>query len=258
MRYRGTKITKREILASISIIAFMVLIGISISNSISEYHMEKNEIYNTAIQIDSPELFKHCMDTSTGKAFVYGDIEAVETVTFPEIGGEYIYVKKVEERYERHERIVTKEDADGNEYTEVEVYYEWDHQKTDQKYVENIKFCNIIFPYEKIILPSPDYIETIKGDKVYSYKSGERVKVRFLYYGIGTKYTGTIFTDLRNGTISDNTKFYNNKDIQTTLDQLNSIEDLVLFVFWSVWIFIIILIVIGFYYQENEWLEDNK
>lgn len=256
MRYRGTEITKREILASVSIIAIMFLIGIAISNSISFYHMEKNEIYNTAIQIDNSELFRHCMDTGTGNAFVYGDIEAVETVTFPEIGGEYIYVKKVEERYERHERTVTKEDADGNEYTEVEVYYEWDHQRTDKKYVENIKFCNIIFPYEKIDLPSPDYIETIKGDKVYSYKSGERVKVRFLYYGIGTKYTGTIFTDLRNGTISDNTRFYNNKDIPTTLDQLNSIESLILFMFWTGWIGLMILVVIGFYRFDNDWLED--
>ena len=45
------EITKREILASISIIAVMILIGILISNKISENQMDKNEIYNKAVVI---------------------------------------------------------------------------------------------------------------------------------------------------------------------------------------------------------------
>ena len=40
------EITKREILASISIIAVMILFGILISSKISEHQMDKNEIYN--------------------------------------------------------------------------------------------------------------------------------------------------------------------------------------------------------------------
>lgn len=43
------EITKREILASISIIAVMILFGILISSKISEHQMDKNEIYNKAV-----------------------------------------------------------------------------------------------------------------------------------------------------------------------------------------------------------------
>lgn len=43
------KITKREILASISIIAVLLLIGFIISGKISDHAMDKNEKYNKAV-----------------------------------------------------------------------------------------------------------------------------------------------------------------------------------------------------------------
>lgn len=46
------------------------------------------------------------MRTNAGNAFVYGDLKAVDTVTYPEIGGEYIYIEKVKERYTMHTRQV--------------------------------------------------------------------------------------------------------------------------------------------------------
>lgn len=88
------EITKREILASISIIAVMILFGILISSKISEHQMDENEIYNKAVKIESQEMFQYGMDTNVGNAFVYGDLKAVDTVTYPEIGGEYMYVEK--------------------------------------------------------------------------------------------------------------------------------------------------------------------
>ena len=64
------EITKREILASISIVAVMLLIGVLISAKISEHQMDKNEIYNKAVKIESQELFQYGMDTNVGNAFV--------------------------------------------------------------------------------------------------------------------------------------------------------------------------------------------
>jgi len=107
------EITKREILASISIIAVMVIIGILISTKISEHQMDKNEIYNKVIKIESQDLFQYGMDTNVGTAFVYGDLKAVDTVTYPEIGGEYMYVEKVKERYTMHTRVVTYTTGSG-------------------------------------------------------------------------------------------------------------------------------------------------
>lgn len=40
-------------------------------------------------------MFQYGMDTNVGNAFVYGDLKAVDTVTYPEIGGEYMYVEKL-------------------------------------------------------------------------------------------------------------------------------------------------------------------
>ena len=247
------EITKREILASISIIAVMFLIGVLISGKISEYRMDKNEVYNKAVKIESTDLFQYGMDTNIGNAFVYGDLQAVDTVTYPEIGGEYIFVEKIEKRYERHEKTVTKKDSDGKQHTEVEVYYEWDTENIESRHADKVKFCGVVFPYSKIDLPNSNHIDTIKGDKVYSWKSGEYVKVKFEYFGVSTKYTGTIFTDLRDKTISDNTNFYNDMSINDTVDHLESGGGEI--IFWVLWIILITIIVFGFYYLDNKWLE---
>ena len=98
------EITKREILASISIIAMMLLIGFVISGRISNYILDRNEKYNKAIKIESSELFEYGMITNVGYAFVYGDLKAVDTVSYPEINGEYMYIEKIEEHYNMHTR----------------------------------------------------------------------------------------------------------------------------------------------------------
>lgn len=102
-------------------------------------------------------------------------------------------------------------------------------------------------------MPSDEYIDAIKGDKVYSWKSEEYVKVKFEYYGIYTSYTGTIFAGLRNHTIPDGTKFYEGKNIEETVEYLQSGGGLILF--WIVWIALTCGCVYGFCYLDNRWLE---
>lgn len=243
------EITKREIIASISIIALMLLTGVLISGKISEYQMDKNEIYNKAVKIKSEDLFRHGMDTNVGNAFVYGELKAVDTVTYPEIKGEYMCVKKVKERREKHTK--TETDDDGN--TKTTTYYEWETDKTESKHCKEVSFLGEKFPYKKISMPSLNYIDTIKGNKEWSWESGERVKVRYKYYGVNTEYIGTIFTDLRNKTISDNSEFYNGKTIEETVDKLES--GYAVIVFWVFWIILICVCVFGFYQLDNKWLE---
>lgn len=237
------EITKREILASISIIAVMLLIGVLISSKISEHQLDANEIYNKAVKIDNTDLFQYGMDTNVGDAFVYGDLVAVDTVTYPEIGGEYMYIEKVKEKYTRHTRTVTYKDSNGKTHTKKETYWTWDRVSSEDKRCDKISFCGITFDSNKIDLPNTDYIDTIK----------ESSHIRYKYYGVDTNYTGTIFTDLRNQTISDNTKFYKDKNIEETVKQLESGGGVVLF--WIFWIVLICGCVFGFYYAENKWLE---
>lgn len=248
------EITKREIIASIIIISFMLIIGFIISDKISDYQNGKNAEYQKAIHITDTEMFQYGMQTNVGSAFVYGDLEAVDIVTYEEIGGEYIYVEKVEERYERHERTITEKDSDGKEHKKKEIYYEWETEDIESKQADEIKFCGVVFPYGKIQLPGTEYIDTLKGDKVWSWESGEHVKVRYKYYGVLTAYTGTIYTGLRNDTITDNSSFYNGLTIDEALEECTS--NIGSIIFWIVWIIITVVLVIVFYYLDNNWLEN--
>ena len=237
------EITKREILASVSIIAVMILFGILISSKISEYQMDKNEIYNKAVKIESQEMFQYGMDTNVGNAFVYGDLKAVDSVTYPEIGGKYMYVEKVKEKYTMHTRTVTHTDSKGHSYTTTEIYWTWDRVGSEDVKCKEVSFCGVKFASNKIDLSDADYIDTIK----------ESSHVRYKYYGVGTEYKGTIFTDLRDKTISDNTPFYNNSTIDETIKYLES--DFPIIIFWIFWSILIGGCVYGFYYMDNKWLE---
>lgn len=234
----------------------MLLVGFAISGKLEAAQIENNAEYYKAAQITESDLFQYGMDTSIGNAFVQGDLEAVDTVTFPEIDGKYMWVEKAEQHYNRHEREVQKKDKDGNTYTEIEVYYSWDTENVDSLHAEQIKFLGVVFPYGKIKLPSPDYITTIKGNSVWSWTSGEYVKVRYQYYGCSGPYNGTIYSDLRDGNIADNTSFYTGWTINHTIEQLTSSFGLILF--WIFWILLTGGLVFGFVYYENDWLEDRN
>lgn len=243
------EIKPREIIASVSIIAIMMLIGVLIHGKIEEAQLDANEKYNKAVKIESTDLFQYGMNTNVGNAFVYGDLLAVDTVTFHEIGGEYMYVEKVKERYTKHTRTVTKtrtnSKGETETYTEIEEYWSWDRVSSEDKKCEEISFCGIVFNSNKINRPYESYIDTIK----------ESSHIRYKYYGVGTKFTGTIFTELKDKTIPDNTNFYNNMNIEETVEYLESGGVFWFVLFWMFWIVLIGFCVYGFYYLENEWLD---
>lgn len=236
------EITKREVLASISIIAVMLLIGILISSKISDWQTEQNDKYNKAVKIESTDLFQYGMDTNVGNAFVYGDLKAVDTVTYPEIGGKYMYVKKIKEKYTRHTRRVAHKSGKRTYYT-TEVYWTWDYAGKEEQKCKKINFCGIDFKSNKIIFPEESYIDTIK----------ESSHIRYKYYGTGAKYKGTIFTVLKDKTISNESEFYNNQSISEVVKRLESGVRLILFRIF--WIILTGVVVFGFYYLDNEWLE---
>lgn len=248
------EVTKREIIISIAITAVMLIIGFFVSGKITDIQNDKNAEYQKAVQIEDLELFRYGMDTNVGNAFVYGELRAIDTVTFNEIGGEYLHVEKIEERYERHEREVTETDSKGKKHTKIEVYYEWETEDRENKHSEKIMFCGVEFPYKKIPYSSDKHIETINSGREYSWKSGEYVKVRFKYYGTPIKNTGTVYTRLSDGTISDNSRFFKDYTIEQALDSCTSGVGNIMF--WVLWVALTVGAVIGFCYLDNRWLED--
>ena len=58
------KIKKREVILSIVIITIMVIIGLVISDKINQSLLEQYLEYDTAVQIDTEELFRYGMSTN--------------------------------------------------------------------------------------------------------------------------------------------------------------------------------------------------
>lgn len=233
------EITKREVIASVSIVSVMLIIGVFIGNMIGNYMMDQNSKYYKAIHINTTELFQYGLNTSVGDAFVYGDLVAEDTVTYPEIGGKYLTVEKVKEEYTMHTRTVT--DSKGNSHTEI--YYTWDEVSRESRKSQKVKFLGIEFKTSQFDTPNGDYICT-------KYESSD---VRNNYYGYQIKSTGTIFSFLSNGNISSKgVSFYEDMTIEQTLKKLTS--KIYIYVFWIIWILVTALCVCGFYYLDNNWL----
>ena len=238
------EITKREILFSVIIILVLLCIGFLISGAINTSLLDKYQEYDTALQIDNDkELFEYGMRTSVGMAFVYGNLDTIDPVTYPEIGGQYAHVEKVKERYTQHTRTVTYTDSDGHTHTRTETYWTWDRVDSEEIHSEQITFLGVKFMYKQIPFQNDSYIDTIK----------ESSYVRYKYYGTPTSCSGTIYAKLADKDIS-NTEFFRDRTIDEAISSLESKWQLILF--WIAWVILIIGSVVGFYYIENNWLED--
>jgi hypothetical protein len=248
LHFDNFSISKREVLVSIAIVAVMIIIGLMIHGSIDDALMLQYQQYNLALQVDNDKsMFEHAMNTDIGNAFVYGNLECVDTVTFDEIGGEYSYIQKVKERYTKHTRTVTKTrtvNGKTQTYTTTETYYTWDRVDDWDKHCNKITFLDVEFDYGKIQFPAASYIKTIK----------ESSNIRYSYYGSPSKAIGTTYAELNNGTIN-NAEFYANRNITETIEQLETKWQLKLF--WVCWILLTGLAVFGFVYIDNRWLEDH-
>ena len=239
------EITKRECVASVTIVAVMMIIGFLVAGRIDSWQIQKNSEYYAALQITDPEQFRYGMDNSVGKAFVYGELQAVDPVTYPEIGCAYLYVEKVEEHYNMHTRTVTETDSKGHTHTRTEVYWSWDYYGSESIHSQRIRFLTIEMEYGKIKSPSAKYIARVQ----------ESSGVRFNYYAVPAEYRGTIYTDLRDGSISDNSEMLANTDIETALKTKTTSW---IGVFWLIWIILTGAVTYGFCYLDNEWLNRDN
>ncbi len=245
IKFDSFEITVREIIASIVIIFVMLLVGVTINNKMQESRLDRNEIYNKAIKIETSELFQYGMRTNVGSAFVSGTLEAVDPVSYPEIEGEYLYLEKVKERYTMHTRQVAHTrtvNGKTSTYYTTETYWTWDRVGAESIHSEQILFNKVIFDYGKIECPAAFYIDTIR----------ESSYIRYKYYGTGVEHTGTIFTTLKDGSITDQTRFYEDKTIEETYNDLLSKDWRI--VFWIFWIPLTGGLVFAFYYIDNRWL----
>lgn len=232
----GVRVTLREVIASVVIASIMLIFGFLIGGAIDNAHMNKNEEYNKAAKIEQQNLFEYGMQTNLGNAFVYGPLKAVDTVTYPYLSDEYMWVEKITEKYTRH--VSTHTDSEGKTHTKIT--YSWDVIASESKHSQKLMFMDNEFSYDKIEIPGSSYIT--KDQKLFS-------TIRYKYYGVGTEHIGTLYTDLRDNTIADHSKFYKDKTIKECREGLE--VNVWLIIFWIAWSILIAAMVVVFVILEN-------
>ena len=244
------EVTSREIIVSIAIIAAFLIGGFLISGRIQDRIDDANIKYNTAVKIDcsdSNELFVYGMRTNIGNTFVYGKLIAVDPVSYPDIDGEYMEVKKTKEKYTMHTRQVAHTrtvNGRTQTYYTTQVYYSWDYAGSESKKCAKVRFCDVEFSSSRIDLPPLEHIDTQTFGNI-----------RYIYEGSKTEYFGTLFSDLREDTISEGSDFLANMTIDEAVEHYKQTGAIKQAVFWFIWTVICGACVFGFYSFENRWLE---
>lgn len=262
------KITKREVLFSIIILAIMLILGIFINTAIENYNTEKNEVYYLATKIDNDNEFQYGVKTSIGNTLSYGTMRAVNPVSMPEINGKYFYIEKVIEKYNRHTRTEVHT-VNGRSYTKTVVYYSWDYYNSEFKKTNEIDFMGVKFnnpinglPYERIDL-SKYAVDKSNVRFNYIYNDGffESVGDTREYYNIvPIEFTGTLEAKLSNNSLQnfnekEELKFHENKTIDQTVEEIENNGSFWVIGFRIIWIILTIILIGIFYYFDNRWLE---
>lgn len=244
------EVTSREIIVSIAIIAAFLIGGFLIFGRIQDSVDDANLKYNTAVKIDCStdnELFVYGMRTNIDNTFIYGKLIAVDPVSYPDIDGEYMEVRKTKEKYTRHTRQVAHTITVNGKtqiYYTTEVYYSWDYAGSESKKCEKVRFCDVEFSSDRIDLPPLEHIDTQTFGNI-----------RYIYEGSKTEYIGTLFSDLREDTISEGSDFLADLTIDEAVEYYKQTGVIKQVAFWLIWIVLCGACVYGFYSLENRWLE---
>lgn len=264
------EVTKREILFSIIIVALMAILGIFIGSKIVENNTERNEKYYLALKIgNNEEQFAYALKTRIGNCLAYGELNAVDFVTIPEVSGEYSYIEKVTERYTRHVRTENYTDSKGKTRTRTVVEYSWDTINREVNSSKEFEFLGVNFSNE--ISGQPISVldiseiaaekDKIRGSYIYNDGFFESVgDTREKFYAAPKSFSGTMEVNFSEGALKsfnggDVIKIHSDKSIDDVISSLESDSKFSVAIFAVVWVIITISAVVGFCYLENKWLE---
>lgn len=244
------EITLREVLFSLLILGVMSFFGFLVHSWIDKKVDDATLKYRQAVAIESPDEFRHAMDTDVGHAFVRGKLEAVTPVTSKLVDGEYLRIHVEHQKYQMHTRVVTYTtyDSKGRPHTHhrTETYWSWDTEWTSTTNSPKVVFCGSEFSYDKFNYNCARTEETVVGGGLFKNE-------RDVVYTTKDGFTGTIFADLRDkgfkGTadmVSANIEKYRERLADCAWPYV---------LFWLLWCILTIGGIVLFYIIDNEWLE---
>ena len=240
-------ITARELLFSVIIVILMLALGLFIGEKIASAGDDANQEYEQAAKIDgNKELFEYGMRTDVGHAFIQGTLKAVDPVKLPDIDGEWFFVRKTREEYTRHTRVVMR-GSGKDRHAAIEVYYTWDDVGHTDYHCEKISFLDNEFNYDVIERPGIRHLTT----------KNESSEVRYVYEVCDAEHEGTLYAKLGNNTVSETT-FLKGKNLNEAVEAMYHRSIIWLVVFWIIWIILTGGVIFGFYYLDNEWIEDKE
>ena len=266
-------ITKREILFCVIIIVIMILCGIFISNAIEKSHLETAEMYYKSLKIDNDaKMFDYNIKTNGGNTLAYGNAKVIDPVSVPEINGDYAVITKYTEMYQKHVDYVTKEDDEGNTYTEEVITYSWDQVDTERLKSKSVSFLGHTFSSDIFDLGSGSRLDLEKNVSPqfkdlyhwgYLYKDSDWFEsvgdIRWYYTVVPTEFTGSLFANFVGEDISvKNSVFYKDQTISQVIELKETAGTVGKVLFWVLWIMFSGFAVFMFYYAENHWLEDKR
>ena len=121
--YYDWKITWREVLFSVIIVAALYGLGVWLSNPILSSSTEKAQKVIAAIKVADPHKFDHIRRTNAGSFLADGYLIANDTIRLEELPGKYSRVKKVKEEYRLHVETYTTTDSKGHTTTHTRTYH---------------------------------------------------------------------------------------------------------------------------------------
>jgi hypothetical protein len=144
------EVTKREILFSTIILAVMIGLGVWISNPIVS-SLTKNALETvSAVQIKDSDKFGYIKRTNAGRFLAEGPLVANDTITIPDIPGQFSYIEKVKEVYTRHTEVYTTTDGKGHVKTHTRTYWSWDVKGREKFETEDYNFLGENFTKKEI------------------------------------------------------------------------------------------------------------
>lgn len=236
------EVTFREVIVSIIIICVLTIIGLNISNRIHNHIVDGNNKYETAVQIDNnEEQFGYALKTNFGDALVYGHLDVVDEVNIDDVRG--MYVSRELEKYTRHTRTVSYK-CGKQTCHRTEVYWTWDHVKTDATKSGWVTFCGQRFSTYVFPIPGDNYVKTVSAGH----------HLRHVYRRVDSHYIGTLYSFVDKHTIN-NPEFKPNVSIDSAVETFKT-GFWPKYMFWVIWIILSVVGVVYFCYAENAWLNE--